>query len=299
MQSRPAVATEQPSEQAAWAERNTEPSRWSLYTRSNYEARVASVLSAQSVETYVPTPARPGAGAAECPRLADTPIFPGYVFIHSPSRRRCGSPSRRRRGVVRIVGCGNEPTPIPDHEIESLRTVLAGAAGRGGPPTAACRSACSCRTRGHSPASMAPSFTSRAKPASPSNHRGASQPLGEHIHRCKSRRALRYLIDLPPSGAVEARRSGLRQRRARPWEIRQPATNYGSRKAAVPIHTALATRLQDNRAVLHRRPKGDNRGMIYRNLGKTGLRSPSSASAGCASSTRARRGSDCDGSPRL
>jgi len=125
MQSRPVVATEQPSEQAAWAERNTEPSRWyALYTRSNYEARVASVLSAQSVETYVPTcPA--WSRRSRVPRLADTPIFPGYVFIHSPLTKEVWLTVKKTTGVVRIVGCGNEPTPIPDHEIESLRTVLA------------------------------------------------------------------------------------------------------------------------------------------------------------------------------
>lgn len=75
------------------------------------------------METYVPTcPAWDRRGRVG--RLEEAPVFPGYVFIHSPLTKEVWLTVKKTTGVVRIVGYGEGPTPIPDHEIESLRTVL-------------------------------------------------------------------------------------------------------------------------------------------------------------------------------
>jgi transcription antitermination factor NusG len=51
-------------------------------------------------------------------------LFPGYLFCRLDlSDRR--APLVTTPGVVRLVGNGRAPLPIPDIEIESLRTVLA------------------------------------------------------------------------------------------------------------------------------------------------------------------------------
>ena len=52
----------------------------------------------------------------------ERPLFPGYVFVHIP-------PDERVRvlelsGVVSIVGTTREPTPLPDEDIERLRSGL-------------------------------------------------------------------------------------------------------------------------------------------------------------------------------
>ena len=53
----------------------------------------------------------------------DWPLFPGYCFVHVapgvlPRVRKCA-------GVVSILSIEGRPAPIPDFEIESVRTFLA------------------------------------------------------------------------------------------------------------------------------------------------------------------------------
>jgi transcription antitermination factor NusG len=53
----------------------------------------------------------------------DLPLFPGYVFVHLALHDRLRvlqTPS-----VVRLVGFGGQPIPLPDQEIETLRRGLA------------------------------------------------------------------------------------------------------------------------------------------------------------------------------
>jgi transcription antitermination factor NusG len=52
----------------------------------------------------------------------DYPLFPDYVFCRFDAKKRL--PILMTTGVVSIVGFGNEPAAIPDHEIEAVRTVL-------------------------------------------------------------------------------------------------------------------------------------------------------------------------------
>jgi transcription antitermination factor NusG len=49
------------------------------------------------------------------------PLFPGYVFCHFDSNKRL--PILMTPGMVRIVGPGNRPEPVDDHEIASIRTI--------------------------------------------------------------------------------------------------------------------------------------------------------------------------------
>jgi len=49
-------------------------------------------------------------------------LFPGYVFCRlNPDNRL---PVLSAPGVVGLVGCGRVPTPIPDQEIERIRTMI-------------------------------------------------------------------------------------------------------------------------------------------------------------------------------
>ena len=51
------------------------------------------------------------------------PLFPGYLFCHMDIRQR-HELAAKGLGVLRIVGCGNEPEPVPDAEIESLQKLV-------------------------------------------------------------------------------------------------------------------------------------------------------------------------------
>lgn len=52
----------------------------------------------------------------------DLPLFPGYVFVRLPLCER--SRVLQIPSVVRLVGFGGLPVPLPDHEIELMRSGL-------------------------------------------------------------------------------------------------------------------------------------------------------------------------------
>jgi len=87
--------------------------------RTRWEKGIARLLSDKGYEVFAP----------EYPRSArlshssqNTALFPGYLFIkfdHTVSPRIVNT-----RGVIRIVGNGKGPVPIPNHEIESIRMLV-------------------------------------------------------------------------------------------------------------------------------------------------------------------------------
>ena len=99
-----------------------EPHWYAAYTCARHEKRVAEQLEQRSVELFLPlyeTVHRWKNGRA---RL-ELPLFPGYVFV------RIALPERLRvlevPSVVRLVGFGGLPTPLPEGEVEALREGLA------------------------------------------------------------------------------------------------------------------------------------------------------------------------------
>jgi transcription antitermination factor NusG len=97
-------------------------SQWfGVRTRSNYEKITSAALRYKGYEEFLPlcTDRRIWSDRI---RVVETPVFPGYVFCRfDPSRRL---PILTTPGVVGIVGFGEAPAPICEHEINSLRTII-------------------------------------------------------------------------------------------------------------------------------------------------------------------------------
>jgi transcription antitermination factor NusG len=53
---------------------------------------------------------------------AELPLFPGYVFCRFDHFQRL--PVISSPGVASILGCGSQPAPIPDAEIEAVRAIV-------------------------------------------------------------------------------------------------------------------------------------------------------------------------------
>jgi transcription antitermination factor NusG len=53
------------------------------------------------------------------------PLFSGYAFVHLDHSSRDRARVLRTQGVVNFVGVQGIGTPIPDHEIENINTLLA------------------------------------------------------------------------------------------------------------------------------------------------------------------------------
>jgi transcription antitermination factor NusG len=96
---------------------------YAVYTRSNFEKRVAAELTAKHIENYLPVVQQLHQWK-DRRKMVEVPVFPGYVF----SRFRDSSQTRlqvlRTAGAVRILGQADQIEPIPDYEIESIRRLL-------------------------------------------------------------------------------------------------------------------------------------------------------------------------------
>jgi transcription antitermination factor NusG len=92
---------------------------FTVYTCANHEKTVAKHLDARSVEHFLPTYTSVARWKDRRVKL-DLPLFPGYMFV----RLQAGENLRVLEvpGVVRLVGFHGHPYPLPDAEIESLRT---------------------------------------------------------------------------------------------------------------------------------------------------------------------------------
>jgi transcription antitermination factor NusG len=101
----------------------SESRRWyAVFTVPQNEKSVARHFELRDVEHFLPTYEEIRTWKNRQRVKVISPLFPTYVFARiSPSERGkvLGSP-----GVLRIVGNGREPIPLPDCEIEFLRSDL-------------------------------------------------------------------------------------------------------------------------------------------------------------------------------
>lgn len=99
-----------------------QPHWYALYTCANHEKRVAAELHARTVEHFLPLYSSVRRWK-DRRVILDLPLFTGYVFVRLVLRDRMRVvqiPS-----VVRLVGFNGQPTPLPDEEMQKLRSGFA------------------------------------------------------------------------------------------------------------------------------------------------------------------------------
>jgi transcription antitermination factor NusG len=97
-----------------------EAQHWfTVYTCANHERTVAKCLQARRVEHFLPTYTSVARWKDRRVKL-ELPLFPGYMFVRLETGERLRV--MKVPGVVRLVGFNGRPYPVPDAEIESLRT---------------------------------------------------------------------------------------------------------------------------------------------------------------------------------
>ena len=97
------------------------PSWFAVWTRSRHEQVVRSQLDEKHVTSFLPTLTK-WSRWRDRRKQIEVPLFPGYVFARfAPGERlsvlKCS-------GVVSLVSVNGAPVPIPDHEIDSIRTLI-------------------------------------------------------------------------------------------------------------------------------------------------------------------------------
>lgn len=114
-QSQPATDGAELPDQARW---------YAVRTRSRHEKLVARQLENQGIESFLPVVTQTRKWS-DRRKQVETPLFSGYAFlrmIHSSDDR---VRVLRTQGVVSFVGVHGTGTPIPDHQIEDIKTLVA------------------------------------------------------------------------------------------------------------------------------------------------------------------------------
>jgi transcription termination/antitermination protein NusG len=97
-------------------------SAWFAVQSLSRHEMVRGQLQKRNVEHFLPTIQRLNQWT-DRKKKVEVPLFAGYCFARLASEDRLAV--LQSQGVVRLVGCMGRREPIPDHEIDSLRTLSA------------------------------------------------------------------------------------------------------------------------------------------------------------------------------
>ena len=104
------------------ADANTSLRWFALYTTPRREKHVSEILAQRQIETFLPLYRTTRQWKKSRPVVLELPLFPTYVFVRIAREARgavLGVP-----GVLSIVGSSKESWPLPDFEIDALRSGL-------------------------------------------------------------------------------------------------------------------------------------------------------------------------------
>lgn len=98
--------------------------RWYAFrTRSRHEKKVQQQLVEAGLQTFLPIESRVRQWS-DRRKTIESPLFPGYGFVRINYASRDRIRVLSTHGIVSFVGSGVCGTPIPDQQIDDLRTVL-------------------------------------------------------------------------------------------------------------------------------------------------------------------------------
>jgi transcription antitermination factor NusG len=96
---------------------------FAVQTRPRFEKKVAAELHEKGLESYVPLHEVKHQWSDREQKVS-LPLFPGYAFVRTSSALDARVAVLRTNGVNQFVGVRGIGTPIPDSEIEAVRTLL-------------------------------------------------------------------------------------------------------------------------------------------------------------------------------
>ena len=94
---------------------------FAIWTRSRHEQVVREQLERKGLETFLPTIMK-WSRWKDRKKQIEWPLFPGYCFARFHAVDRL--PVLKCQGVVSIVSFDGEPAPIPESEIQGIRTLV-------------------------------------------------------------------------------------------------------------------------------------------------------------------------------
>lgn len=103
------------------AESLVQPYWYAIQTRSRHEKVVRDQLTAKSIPQLLPL-WRKRSLWRDRVKIVEVPLFAGYLFGHFALQDRVTI--LEIPGVARIVGISGRPMPIPDEQIQAVRTLV-------------------------------------------------------------------------------------------------------------------------------------------------------------------------------
>ncbi len=97
---------------------------YAVTTRSRQEKAAAAILEALGIRQFLPTTTELHQWS-DRKREVNPPLFPGYLFVHINPSPETTLRVRKVPAIVDFVGNHSGPLPIPDGQIENVRTALA------------------------------------------------------------------------------------------------------------------------------------------------------------------------------
>jgi transcription antitermination factor NusG len=95
---------------------------YALRIESRFAAMTSQILRNKGYEEYFPT-YRCRQRWSDRIKDLEKPLVPGYIFCRfDPQEHR--TPILTTPGVIAFVGIGKKPSPIPDGEIDAIRTIV-------------------------------------------------------------------------------------------------------------------------------------------------------------------------------
>jgi transcription antitermination factor NusG len=100
-----------------------EPSWYAVHTIARHEKRVAAQFEEAQIHTFLPLLSQMHRWSDRQAKV-DVPMFGCYAFVRIAQRAEERLRVLRTRGVLGFVGSERQGTPIPEEQIESLRTAI-------------------------------------------------------------------------------------------------------------------------------------------------------------------------------
>lgn len=96
---------------------------FAVRTRSRHEKKVATEIAAKGICSFLPLITRKHRWSDRVKEV-ELPLFSSYVFVRTDSSPESKVSVLRTFGAVGFVGNNGRGTPIPDEQIESVRSIV-------------------------------------------------------------------------------------------------------------------------------------------------------------------------------
>jgi transcription antitermination factor NusG len=102
----------------------TAPLNWyAIQTRSRHEKMVARQLEDNGIDSFLPVVKKTNRWS-DRGKTVELPLFPGYAFVRSAASADERVRILKIPGVVNFVGAHGQATPIPEGQIEAVKSLV-------------------------------------------------------------------------------------------------------------------------------------------------------------------------------